>query len=808
MRTKYFQAVAALVVAGLILVEPGVGRAANGSPEEYLVVVNGDRAVDVVADHLENDDADVTHELKGALDLVVATLDAEQLADISDRPGVRWVEPNRVIKLASEQDIAQSQFTSNWGLDRIDQTSSTLDRKFRYGNDGTGVDIYVIDTGIRRTHTEFTGRVAAGYVVPSVGSTTDDDCGHGTHVAGIAAGTTYGVAKKATIVPIKIFPGGSVTICKGGTTVDAFVAGINWILANKTAGKPAVANLSLGLDVASTTLDTSVRNLAAVMPVIVAAGNDGTSTGNEGYVALGSNSTAKSPACTSRKPDPDRNNQLTPSILTVGATGGISNNAFTREDDEARYSNHGPCVDIFAPGTNIKSAWPATFDSDGDGINDAGANDFAGRYSDTATYNNSGTSMATPFVAGAAALLLQTLKTASPAEITSQILATATKDAVTLMPRVGSPNASPRLLLYTCTSNCPPSAPKDVTVARAGRTDITVTWKAPDTDGGSAVTSYTATAAAGTGTPITCTVNALTCTLSGLIAGTSYSITVAATNSMGAGASSTAKTLSAGALSTAPGAPTVKVGSAVAEATWTAPTDNGGLTISKYTVTVTPGGATCSPKTGELTCVVAGLTNGTKYSFAVTATNDAGDSPASAATTATPAFPWKYVPAFVSVVPGNKKVDLEWSEALVDGAAAAGYFTGYVVRDASGAVVCTTTELECTVSNLVNAAKASFTVAATTIADTSEVAMSTEVLVGGLRQVANAMRRKTTASLVRVATTNSTGKVTWKALSGGCRVTKATVTAPAAGKSCKLRISVAKSGAFPAESLTVTLQLL
>ena len=800
MRTKYFQAVAAIVVAGLMFVEPGVGRATNDSPGEYLVVVNGDRAVDVVADHLENDDVDVTHELKGALDLVVATLDATQLADISGRPGVRWVEPNRVIKLASEQDIAQSQFTSNWGLDRIDQTSSTLDRKFRYGNDGTGVDIYVIDTGIRRTHTEFTGRVAAGYVVPSVGSTTDDDCGHGTHVAGIAAGTTYGVAKKATIVPIKIFPGGSVTTCKGGTTVDAFVAGINWILANRTAGKPAVANLSLGLDVASSTLDTSVRNLAAVMPVIVAAGNDGTSTNANGYVDP--TASPKSPACTAKR------TPVTAGILTVGATGGISNNSFTREDDEAPYSNHGPCVDIFAPGTNIKSAWPATYDSDGDGINDADADDFAGRYSDSASYNNSGTSMATPFVAGAAALLLQTLKTASPAEITSQILATATKDAVTLMPRVSSPNPSPRLLLYTCTSNCPPSAPKDVTVARASRTDITVTWKAPDTDGGSAVTSYTATAAAGTGSPITCTVNVLTCTLSGLTAGTSYSITVAATNGIGAGASSTAKTLSAGALSTAPGAPSVKVGSAMAEATWTAPTDNGGLTISKYTVTVTPGGATCSPKTGELTCVVAGLTNGTKYSFAVTATNDAGDSPASAATTATPAFPWKYVPAFVSVVPGNKKVDLEWSEALVDGEAAAGYFTGYVVKDASGAVVCTTTALECTVSNLVNAAKASFTVAATTIADTSEVATSTEVLVGGLRQVANAMRRRTTASLVRVATTNSKGKVTWKALSGGCRVTKATVTAPAAGKSCKLRVSVAKSGAFPAESLTVTLQLL
>jgi hypothetical protein len=131
-----------------------------------------------------------------------------------------------------------------------------------------------------------------------------------------------------------------------------------------------------------------------------------------------------------------------------------------------------------------------------------------------------------------------------------------------------------------------------------------------------------------------------------------------------------------------------------------------------------------------------------------------------------------------------------------------------VVKDVSGAVVCTTTALKCTVSKLKNATKVTYTVEATTIADSSEVATSPEVLVGGLRQVANAMRRGTTASLAKIATTNSKGRVTWRALSGGCRIVGRTVTAPAAGKTCRLRVSVAKSGAFPAQTLTVAVQLL
>jgi hypothetical protein len=222
------------------------------------------------------------------------------------------------------------------------------------------------------------------------------------------------------------------------------------------------------------------------------------------------------------------------------------------------------------------------------------------------------------------------------------------------------------------------------------------------------------------------------------------------------------------------------------QVSWTAPVDNGGLAISKYTVTSSPESKTCSPNAGELTCVVTGLTIGTKYTFTVLATNDAGTTPSAASASIAPKLPWEYVPVFASIVPGNMKVELQWTEARVLGAAPAGYFTGYVVKDAT----------------------VSYTVEATTVADSSEVDPSPTVLVGGVRQVANAMRRGSSALLAKVATTNSKGKVTWRALSGGCRVMGRTLVAPATGKSCKLRISVAKSGLVPAQTLSVSVQIL
>lgn len=804
-----------LLASGVVVPSPVSAASSN----VYLVVVNGDAAVGVVADHFDDQGVEVVAELTRAVDMVSAVLSPSQLADIRQRPGVRWVEPDRLIELETVQAISTSRSDDNWGLDRIDQKSGVLDQRFHYLDTagGAGVDVYVVDTGIRLTHTEFTGRVAAGYFVPSVTdpdsgqvfslTSVNDDCGHGTHVAGIAAGTKYGVAKRATVVPVKIFPGGSAAICDRGTSVTAFSQGIDWIIANRSLTRPAVANLSLGLSAESAALNTSMRNLAAVMPVVVAAGNSGTLTTTAGYVSAGTDSTPvtrKSPACTA-----DRLGIS--GILTVAATGGLSGSddtpTFDGVDKEARYSNHGPCVDIFAPGTDIKSSWPVA-----DNVDQRNPDAFPNNYSDAGTFRRSGTSMAAPFVTGAAATLLQQFPTETPGGLTARILAGATRDAVTLVSRVGGVTASPNLLLYICGLDCmptTPTAPKGVTLARGGRTEINVTWQAPDADGGAAITGYTATATPTSGAAVTCAavLPALSCTLTGLTAGVLYSVTVAATNSAGVGSSSVAVTLVPGAAPAAPGTPSATAGNSEVRVSWTAPVDNGGLAISKYTVTSTPDSKTCSPSGAELVCVVTGLSAGTPYTFVVTATNDAGTATSSASTAVVPVLPWENVPVFVAVTPANGRVDLEWSEARVFGTAPASYFTGYEVKDASGAVVCVTTALKCTVAQLKNASKASFSIAATTLGDKSQVATSSEVLVGGVRQIANLMPKKASALLSKIATTNSKGKVTWRALSGGCRITGKILTSPAKGKSCRLRFSVAKAGAFPAQTLTVTVNL-
>ncbi|MFM8907940.1 MAG: S8 family serine peptidase, partial [Actinomycetota bacterium] len=216
--------------------------------------------------------------------------------------------------------------------------------------------------------------------------------------------------------------------------------------------------------------------------VVSAAGNDGNDP-TKGYVDASNDATSPSPACTSKR------SPRTNGIITVGATGGISANTFTREDDEAPYSNYGPCVDIYAPGTNIRSAWPVT------GLSAAETDDpdlFVGKYADTGSYNKSGTSMAAPFVSGAIAMLLQETPQAGPAEVTSRVLANATRNVLTLIQRGAV--ASPNLLLYTCAVNCVPSAPRNVAVTRASRTEIDVTWEAPESNGGLAVGGYTATA--------------------------------------------------------------------------------------------------------------------------------------------------------------------------------------------------------------------------------------------------------------------------------------------------------------------------
>jgi len=286
-------------------------------------------------------------------------------------PGVLAIEPDRTVTAVATQNNA------TWGLDRVDQPLLPLDNRFQYPDSGgQDVTVYVVDTGLRSTHSDFAGRVSPGQNFVSTGgflfgggsidpADTEDCNGHGTHVAGTAVGTTWGVAKQANIAPVRVLG------CNGSGSNSGVIAGVDWVAGNHR--KPAVANLSLG-GTNSTALDTAVRNaINAGVTMVVAAGNDNVN------------------ACNG---SPNR----VAEALTVGAT--------TREDRRSSFSNYGACVDLFAPGSDITSAW---------------------YQSDTQTASLNGTSMAAPHAAGAAALYLAANPSASPSAVNLALV----NDAVT-----------------------------------------------------------------------------------------------------------------------------------------------------------------------------------------------------------------------------------------------------------------------------------------------------------------------------------------------------------------------------------------
>ncbi len=315
-----------------------------------------------------------------AMNGFAGSLNAGQLNALRHNPNVAYVEQDAPVQASVTQTGA------TWGLDRIDQQNLPLSTTFSYTSTGLGVNAYIVDTGIHLTHTQFTGRVSSGF--DAIDGGTADDCnGHGTHVAGTVGGTTVGVAKAASLVAVRVLD------CGGSGTNAGVIAGVDWVTANHV--KPAVANMSLGGG-ASTALDDAVaRSVAAGVTFVVAAGN-----GNMGGRAQ--DACGYSPA-------------RAPSAITVSATGNT--------DVKATYANYGTCVDIFAPGNSILSAWHT---------------------GDTAGNTISGTSMASPHVAGVAAQYLQGNPGATPAGVTSALIAGATLNKVT---KAGS--GSPNRLLFT-----------------------------------------------------------------------------------------------------------------------------------------------------------------------------------------------------------------------------------------------------------------------------------------------------------------------------------------------------------------------
>jgi len=308
----------------------------------------------------------VTARFDDALNGFTAVMTEPQAIALSQDSRVKFVEEDSIVEALVTQN------NPPWGLDRIGQRDLPLNRTYSYTTSGAGVNVYIIDTGIRRTHTQFGGRALVGFDAIGDGQNTNDCNGHGTHVSGTVGGSTYGVAKSVRLFAVRVLN------CSGSGTNSGVIAGVNWVTTNHLS--PAVANMSLGGG-ASTALDTAVNNsIASGVTYAIAAGNSNTNAANS------------SPARVA-------------AAITVGAT--------TMTDARSSFSNFGSIVDIFAPGSSILSSYNT---------------------SDTATATLSGTSMATPHVAGVAARILQANPGASPATVRNEIVTTATLNHLSGIP--------------------------------------------------------------------------------------------------------------------------------------------------------------------------------------------------------------------------------------------------------------------------------------------------------------------------------------------------------------------------------------
>jgi subtilisin family serine protease len=349
-----------------------VASARPASPlGRYIVVLRDDAAnpAAVAGQHAARFGARISHVYSHALKGYAASLPTALVrALLSDR-NVAYIERDTVMQADTTQTGA------TWGIDRTDQRTLPLSGTYTYTRTGAGVTVYILDTGVRFSHQEFGGRATSGRDVVSGDNDSTDCHGHGTHVAGTAAGATYGIAKGASIVAVRVLD------CNGSAPTSTVVAGIDWVTANHTAGQPAVANMSLSGG-ANTALDNAVRNsIADGISYTLAAGN-----GN--ILGMAQNACNVSPARVAE-------------AMTISS--------IDKSDRRVSYAGIGNCVDWFAPGLNVVSA---------------------GNGSDSGTATMSGTSMAAPHAAGVAAQYLQTNTSASPAAVRQALFDLTTKNKV------------------------------------------------------------------------------------------------------------------------------------------------------------------------------------------------------------------------------------------------------------------------------------------------------------------------------------------------------------------------------------------
>ncbi|HEY5973547.1 MAG TPA: S8 family serine peptidase [Geobacteraceae bacterium] len=354
---------------------------ANAIPGRYIIVFHpGSSGYDIseAANASARFGGKIHYTYTDAIQGFAANLPDAALQGLIHNPNIEFIEVDQAITIGNET----VQGASTWNLDRIDQRNLPLDGFYGYTSTGNGVTAYIIDTGILTSHNEFTGRASIGFDAVGDGRNGSDCNGHGTHVAGTVGGYNYGVAKDVKLVAVRVLD------CSGSGTISGVIAGVDWV--TKNASKPAVANMSLGGG-ASAALDNAVKaSIGSDVTYAIAAGN------------------SNKDAC---RYSPAR----VPTAITVGAT--------TSSDTRASYSNYGSCLDLFAPGSSITSAWNT---------------------SNTATNTISGTSMATPNVTGVASLYLQNNPYALPVDVATAITSTATSKVVK-----NAGKNSPNRLLFT-----------------------------------------------------------------------------------------------------------------------------------------------------------------------------------------------------------------------------------------------------------------------------------------------------------------------------------------------------------------------